>query len=822
MRDLALPAVFLMTILFACQIGDLPPSPGIPGSSSSPFGKAIDIYKAGYIEANVLAVDKDELIFSPGETEKFVQASVTGDQYIYKVGYILNVSKVGTPQWDDFTFVQDTIGLSSWIDGGTATMQLKIRLSDLNLDENPDKKKVLYIIAYSCNKLTNGAWDCHENRWMIKNITAKLAALQIPAMPTLLSVVTAATTSGSLTLSWTASPGATNYNIYRATPTSTSTYSLVTPTPALTLGGSTINYVDGTPSLSPITTYYYKVSAKNTLGTSANATTSGTTLAPAQQEPPTPISLTVTGQTASSLIISWTAQAGSTSNLYRAISVSGVAGSYDLITAPTISPYTDSELLPSTTYSYKVSAKNSLGTSENATAVTGTTSTPAPVTLTVAKSGQGLGTVTSTSVPTQASQINCGPTWLTLCSGSFNQGASVTLTAVPYSGHVFSGWNPSSGCGTNPVCIVLLNSNGLVTASFDLPPFDYLLSSTPSSASIIQGSTTSTITVIATLQAGAPSPITFSLSGLPTGATATALASCTPSGGTCTATFTINSGTASAGTYPITITGTSGSVTKTTTFTLTTSSSVPPTCASWTYSAWSPATCPSSETQSRTILTSSPSSCTGGTPVLTQSCTYVAPTCTSWTYSAWGTCQSNNQQSRTILTSSPSSCTGGTPVLTQSCTYAVPSAPTGLTATGTPVPSASNSIAVNLNWNAVSGATSYTLYRATSSTGTYSQIASGISTTTYANIMGRAESPSNYNYIIVDPDLTPGVPYYYKVKAVNSVGESAESNSASITLGLLGTYCLVDILTPTPGNCISGLICEGQSGTYWGGFCKTP
>ncbi len=88
--------------------------------------------------------------------------------------------------------------------------------------------------------------------------------------------------------------------------------------------------------------------------------------------------------------------------------------------------------------------------------------------------------------------------------------------------------------------------------------------------------------------------------------------------------------------------------------------------------------------------------------------------------------------------------------------------------------------------------------------------------------MGRAESPYNYNYIIVDPDLTPGVPYYYKVKAVNSVGESAESNSASITLGLLGTYCLVDILTPTPGNCISGLICEGQSGTYWGGFCKTP
>lgn len=44
-------------------------------------------------------------------------------------------------------------------------------------------------------------------------------------------------------------------------------------------------------------------------------------------------------------------------------------------------------------------------------------------------------------------------------------------------------------------------------------------------------------------------------------------------------------------------------------------------------------------------------------------------TCTSFTYSAWSTC-SNNQQTRTILTSTPVGCTGGTPVTTQSCTSA--------------------------------------------------------------------------------------------------------------------------------------------------------
>ncbi|MFM2374614.1 MAG: Cupredoxin-like domain, partial [Candidatus Parcubacteria bacterium] len=41
-----------------------------------------------------------------------------------------------------------------------------------------------------------------------------------------------------------------------------------------------------------------------------------------------------------------------------------------------------------------------------------------------------------------------------------------------------------------------------------------------------------------------------------------------------------------------------------------------------------------------------------------------------------GTCQSNNTQSRTVNSSSPTGCTGGTPVTTQACTYTPP--------TGTP------------------------------------------------------------------------------------------------------------------------------------------
>jgi len=137
------------------------------------------------------------------------------------------------------------------------------------------------------------------------------------------------------------------------------------------------------------------------------------------------------------------------------------------------------------------------------------------------------------------------------------------------------------------------------------------------------------------------------------------------------------------------------------------------TCTSFTYSGWG--VCQSNNTQTRTVATSSPAGCTGGAPVLSQSCTYVppactynysnwgacqsngtqtrtaisspagctgtpilsqsctyVPTCSSFTYSSWGACQSDGKQTRTVATSSPAGCTGGTPVLSQSCTYVPP------------------------------------------------------------------------------------------------------------------------------------------------------
>jgi hypothetical protein len=84
-----------------------------------------------------------------------------------------------------------------------------------------------------------------------------------------------------------------------------------------------------------------------------------------------------------------------------------------------------------------------------------------------------------------------------------------------------------------------------------------------------------------------------------------------------------------------------------------------------------------------------------------------------------------------------------------------PAAPANLTATA-------GKKKITLNWTASSGATSYNVKRSLTSGGPYATIASGVTGVTYTNT-----------------GLTSGVTYYYVVTAVNSAGESGNSNQAS-------------------------------------------
>ncbi|RKP53167.1 hypothetical protein D7Z26_15685 [Cohnella endophytica] len=94
---------------------------------------------------------------------------------------------------------------------------------------------------------------------------------------------------------------------------------------------------------------------------------------------------------------------------------------------------------------------------------------------------------------------------------------------------------------------------------------------------------------------------------------------------------------------------------------------------------------------------------------------------------------------------------------TPSAGVTIPAAPTGLTATG-------GNAQVALSWTASSGATSYTVKRATTSGGPYTNVATGVTTTSYTNT-----------------GLTNGTTYYYVVSASNSAGQSANSAQSSAT-----------------------------------------
>jgi hypothetical protein len=90
-----------------------------------------------------------------------------------------------------------------------------------------------------------------------------------------------------------------------------------------------------------------------------------------------------------------------------------------------------------------------------------------------------------------------------------------------------------------------------------------------------------------------------------------------------------------------------------------------------------------------------------------------------------------------------------------------PSTPSGLSA------AAVSSTSINLSWTQTSGATSYDIYRSTSSGGTFARI--GTEPT--------VSSGSTTSF--TETGLTASTTYYYKISALNASGESAASGEVS-------------------------------------------
>jgi len=192
-----------------------------------------------------------------------------------------------------------------------------------------------------------------------------VAPTQAPSAPPGLM---ASAGNAQVALSWGASSGATSYNVKRGTTTGGPYTKVSSPTAS--------NFTD--TGLTNGTTYFYVVSAVNSVGESGNSAQAiATPTAPAQPQPPAaPTALQATAGNAQ-VVLSWTASSVATS--YHVKRGTATGGPYTQVAAAAAANFTDTGLTNGTTYFYVVSALNANGESGNSAQASATPSGAAPV-----------------------------------------------------------------------------------------------------------------------------------------------------------------------------------------------------------------------------------------------------------------------------------------------------------------------------------------------------------------------------------------------------------------------------------------------------------
>ena len=323
-----------------------------------------------------------------------------------------------------------------------------------------------------------------------------------------------AASSSQINLAWTASTddvGVTGYLVERCQGSGCTGFAQVA-----TVAGTTYNDT----GLAAATSYSYRVRATDAAGNLSpySTTASATTPAPIPS-PPTITSFTPTsGPVGSSVSISGTNFTGATTVKFNGVSA-GFTVSSDTAIQATVPPGATSGPIGVTT---------SGGTATSSSAFTVTQQS---FTLSVNKTGSGSGTVTSSD-----GRINCGPT----CSATYNSGTTVTLTATPASGSIFTGW---SGCDavSGTTCSVTMSAARAVTATFTLQSFTLSVSKTGLIGSGTVTSSDGGINCGTTCSASYNSGTVVTLTATPTGLLSifTGWTGCdTASGTTCTVIMT--------------------------------------------------------------------------------------------------------------------------------------------------------------------------------------------------------------------------------------------------------------------------------------------
>ena len=230
--------------------------------------------------------------------------------------------------------------------------------------------------SYADNNVTNGtkyyyvvaAYNSYGQSQNSSEVNATPTAPPAPGAPSGLQAIAG---NAEVSLSWTASTGATSYHVKRSTITGGPYAQVSAPTSA--------NFSD--TGLANGTTYYYVVSALNASGESTNSLEASATPAAPAAPPATPTGLTAAPGNAQASL-TWTASAGAASYHVKRGTSSG--GPYTQVAAPTTASDVDTGLTNGTTYYYVVSALNAAGESANSSQASATpTASAADVTITV-------------------------------------------------------------------------------------------------------------------------------------------------------------------------------------------------------------------------------------------------------------------------------------------------------------------------------------------------------------------------------------------------------------------------------------------------------
>ena len=182
------------------------------------------------------------------------------------------------------------------------------------------------------------------------------SAATVPPIPTGLKATAG---NAQVSLTWSASTGATSYKVNRATASGGPFTTIATPSAA--------SYVE--TGLTNGTTYYFEVSAVSTLASANSAEAMATPEAPATTVPTIPTGLKITGGSAE-VGLTWNASTGATSYDVKRATASG--GPFTTVATPTSASDIQTGLTNGTTYYFEVSAVNSVGQSGNSAQVSAT------------------------------------------------------------------------------------------------------------------------------------------------------------------------------------------------------------------------------------------------------------------------------------------------------------------------------------------------------------------------------------------------------------------------------------------------------------------